>query len=99
MAVRGSRLGFQCPDGAEQGVASRLGSPDHALIGDRYKFLSYLDAERADDDMLFDIAVDPGERHNLAGEMPELAAAMRTELEQWDASCARSADGADYSDG
>ena len=98
MAARGSRIAFQCPDGAERGVDSRLGSPDHALIGDRYKFLSYLDRERANEDMLFDIAVDPGERHNLASELPELVAAMRTQLEQWDASCARSADGADYSD-
>ena len=99
MAARGTRIGFQCPDGAERGAASRLGSPSHAMIGDRYKFLSYLDTERAGEDMLFDIAVDPGERHNLAESLPELAAAMRAELEQWDASCARSASGADYGEG
>ena len=96
MDRRGKRIAFQCPDGGERGMQSRLGSPDHALIGDRYKFLSYLDEERAGSDMLFDLAVDPGERHNLVAELPELAASMRTELEAWDASCEQSAEGVDY---
>ena len=80
-------------------MRSRLGSPDHALIGDRYKFRSYLDEERIRDDMLFDLAVDPGERHNLVADLPELAASMKRELQAWDASCARSEQGADYRTG
>ncbi len=96
---RRAKIAFQCPDGGDRGVASRMGSPNHALIGDRFKFLSYLDDERTGEDMLFDLAVDPGERHNLAGELPEIAASMREELAQWDASCARSLEGADYGDG
>ena len=96
MERRDKRIAFQCPDNNQQAVRSRLGSPDHALIGDRYKFLSYLDEKRADQDMLFDLAADPGERHNLVAELPDLAAEMRTELQDWDASCARSDAGDDY---
>ena len=97
MEDRGSPIGFQCPDSGERGLSARLGSPDHALIGDRYKLLSFLDEERSGADMLFDIALDPGERHNLVEELPELAAEMKQYLLDWDASCARSDAGADYS--
>ena len=93
---RGASIAFQCPDSGDRGRESRLGSPDHALIGDRYKFLSYLDEERAGEDMLFDLVTDPGERHNLAGQLPDLAASMKSELVEWDLSCSRSDEGADY---
>ncbi len=96
MQRRGTRIGFQTPDGGESGRENRLGSPDHALIGDRYKFLSYLDDARIEEDMLFDLAVDPGERHNLVEELPEMAASMKSELSEWDASCSRSEEGLDY---
>jgi len=45
---------------------------------------------------LFDLAVDPGKRHNLAEELPEPAASMKSELREWDASCLRSEEGSDY---
>lgn len=96
MQRRGTRIGFQTPDGGEGGRENRLGSPDHALTGDRYKFLSYLDDARIEEDMLFDLAVDPGERHNLVEELPEMAASMKSELSEWDASCSRSEGGLDY---
>ena len=99
MERRGRNIAFQCPDGGDQRRESRLGSPNHALIGDRYKFLSYLDEERAGDDMLFDLAADPGERHNLVADLPEVAASMKSELREWSESCSRSADGADYPSG
>ena len=99
MEDRGSPIAFQCPDSGERGLSARLGSPDHALIGDRYKLLSFLDEERSGADMLFDIALDPGERHNLVEELPELAAEMKQYLLDWDASCARSDAGADYPSG
>ena len=99
MDRRDKRIAFQCPGGRERGVASRLGSPDHALIGNRYKFLSYLDEKSTDQDMLFDLASDPGERHDLVLEQPELAAEMRRELQDWDASCTRSEAGEDYPPG
>lgn len=99
MQHRGSNIAFQTPSGGERGMQSRLGSPDHALIGDRYKFLSYLDEGRAAEDMLFDLAVDPGERHNLVQELPDLAASMKRELETWNDSCERSEQGEDYPSG
>ena len=99
MEMRGKRIAFQTPGASEQSARSRLGSPNHALIGDRYKFLSYLDEQRDDEDMLFDLALDPGERHNLVGELPEVAAAMKAELRAWDESCARSEAGDDYGSG
>ncbi len=99
MQRRGKRIAFQTPTGGDRGTASRLGSPDHALIGDRYKFLSYLDEERGAEDMLFDLAVDPGERHNLVDRLPEMAASMKGELSEWDASCSRSHEGRDYRTG
>ena len=99
MIKRESRIAFQCPDGGERAKRARWGSPDHALIGDRYKFLSYLDESRAGDDMLFDLAVDPGERHNLVEDLPEIAASMKRELQDWNASCERSDIGDDYPEG
>ncbi len=99
MTRRGKRIGFQTPRGGANQTAARLGSPDHALIGDRYKFLSYLGADDIEDDMLFDLSTDPGERHDLVEVVPELAAEMRAELEAWDKSCSQSAAGADYGEG
>lgn len=99
MEERGRPIAFQCPNGGERGAAARLGSPDHALIGDRYKLLSFLDEERSGEDMLFDIALDPGERHDLIEDLPDVAAEMKQYLLDWDASCARSDEGADYSSG
>ena len=96
---RGKRIAFQTPDRDERGKQSRPGSPDHALIGDHYKFLAYLDPARIGEDMLFDLAVDPGERHNLVAELPGLAASMNSELMEWDVSCSRSERGEDYGTG
>ncbi len=93
MTRRPKPIGFQTPGGVDQ-ESARLGSPDHSLIDNRYKLLSYLDGQR--EDMLFDITVDPGERYNLIDELPEVAKAMRATLAEWDASCARSDAGADY---
>jgi len=93
---RSRALAFQTTDGGEDGKRRRFGSPSLALIDNRYKFLSYLDPQRDDSDMLFDLAVDPGERSNVAAEMPERAKRMKAELAEWRGSCARSDTGADY---
>ena len=61
MKERPQPIAFQTPDGGEQGKSERLGSPDHALVGNRYKFLSYLDDARSSEDMLFDVVIDRGE--------------------------------------
>ena len=99
MSARPRPIAFQTPDNDERGKASRLGSPDHALIGNRYKFLSYLDDARGGEDMLFDIAIDPGERRNLVEARPEVARSMKETLKAWDESCARSDQGEDYPSG
>jgi len=83
-------------DNAERGEEGRLGSPPLALIDNRFKFLSYLDDARQDKDMLFDIAIDPGERFNMVKERPEIAGTMRATLLEWRASCRRSDRGEDY---
>ncbi len=96
MTVRGKAIAFQCPEGGKNGAASRLGSPTHALIGDRHKLLSYLDDDRDEEDMLFDIALDPGEHYNIVSDHRNLARKMKRELRRWDASCSSSHQGADY---
>ncbi len=89
-------IGFQTPGDEERATRARLGSPNHALIDNRYKFLSFLDDSKDDQDLLFDITIDPGERYNLVEEMPELAASMKQQLREWDESCAGSDRGEDY---
>lgn len=95
MTARPRPIAFQTTGGLE-GKEQRLGSPPLALIDNRYKFLSYLTKEEAAEDMLFDIAVDPGERFNLVREMPQVAARMKAELAAFQESCRRSEQGADY---
>ena len=99
MNERPTPIAFQTPGADDRGKAQRLGSPDHALIGNRYKFLSYLDETRSGEDMLFDIAIDPGERRNLVEARPEVARSMKATLKSWDESCARSDRGEDYPSG
>ena len=55
------------------------------LRNSRYKFIL---ARQPDllgnpDRELYDLAADPEEEHNLAGEEPQLAAGLETELEAW----------------
>ncbi len=46
--------------------------------------------------MLFDLLKDPSERTNLAESMPKRVAEMKQAFQVWQASCARSEQGADY---
>lgn len=46
--------------------------------------------------MLFDLLNDPGETKDLAGEKPEILAAMKKTLQEWQASCRDSVEGKDY---
>jgi arylsulfatase A-like enzyme len=96
MTERPRPIGFQTPGADEDAVRQRLGSPNHALIENRYKLLSFLDSARANEDLLFDITIDPGERYDLAAEQPERVAAMKKTLAEWKASCAQSDQGGDY---
>ena len=89
-------IGFQTPGADAQAVERRLGSPNHALIDNRYKLLSFVDEARDAEDLLYDITIDPGERYNLAAEQPEILARMKRTLGEWKESCARSERGDDY---
>ena len=48
---------------------------------------------------LFNVVGDPGERHDLSAQRPDIVAAMRQQLADWDATVDRSITGADYPDG
>ncbi len=74
-------------------MGSTRGSPKLALIENRYKLLTSLDDS---EEMLFDLAADPGETRNLLASTPDRAGAMRDRLRAWRASCARSLEGKDY---
>lgn len=86
---RPRNIAFETTGQAEE----RLGSPPLALIGNRYKLLSALDESN---DMLFDLVADPGERHDISAEKPEIVRAMRDELSKWRESCHASEAGRDY---
>ncbi len=96
MAERPRPIAFQTTDSGAAEAEGRLGSPPLALIDNRYKFLSYLDDDRAAEDLLFDIAIDPGERFNIVQELPQLAREMKAQLREFRESCRRSEAGADY---
>jgi arylsulfatase A-like enzyme len=64
-----------------------------AWVDGRYKLF------RADEDSeaeLYDLAADPGETTDRAGDHPDRVAAMADALDAWRASCRRSLAGADY---
>ena len=70
-------------------------SPTLALVDNNLKFLTNLSKD-GNEDMLFDLSNDPGERHNIIAKHPEKAAGMRAHLKKWTESCKLSHSGADY---
>jgi arylsulfatase A-like enzyme len=71
------------------------GSPTLALVDGNFKFLTNLSPD-GHEDMLFDVAKDPAEWHNIINQHPEKAAAMRAHLKDWTESCKLSHSGDDY---
>jgi arylsulfatase A-like enzyme len=71
------------------------GSPTLALVDNNFKFLTNLSPD-GNEDMLFNVVKDPGEKHNIITAHPEKATAMRAHLKDWTESCRRSHSGADY---
>jgi len=55
---------------------TRGGAPLRALRGARWKYIH----QEGGVDELYDLALDPGEEHNLASEKPDLAASLRAKL-------------------
>ena len=80
-----------------------------ALIDNQYKFVRNgddcgqvpdgADVVPKNRPMLFDIPADPGEKHDLAAEHPEVVSEMNAAMESWRTSCKASLDGADYRKG
>ena len=58
------------------------GSPGAAIRQGAWKLIVFFEDNRAE---LYNLAEDPGEAHDLAGEMPEKAKALRVRLEAWQA--------------
>ena len=75
--------------------AAMFGAPTLAMIDGRFKFLTNLSADGAED-MLFDIDADIGETTNIIAQEPKRAFDMRTQLSEFIASCRKSHDGQDY---
>jgi len=68
-----------------------------SLVDNRYKIIkSGHNGKRKGRFMLFDLIEDPAETTDLAAEKPEIVAAMRETLRQWEASCRESVQGKDY---
>jgi len=76
-----------------------------ALLDDRYKLVHNSDESRPRSDNgqtpyeeweLYDLLSDPSETKNIASEQPAIVSKMKMLLEDWQASCHRSADGNDY---
>ena len=62
--------------GSAIGFLNKNGA-EAAWTGDRYKLLS------GKKDQLFDLSKDPGEKNNLADQLPEVTARMKAELTAW----------------
>ena len=65
-----------------------------AIIRGDYKLLQ--EAKPEPRLRLYDLSKDPGEKHDLAAEMPEKAQKLKRAMLELDKSCQRSRDGADY---
>ncbi len=74
-----------------------FGAPTLGTIGNRYKVLTNLSGDGAED-VCFDLLNDPDERANIVPAMPEYVAAMRASLREFVDSCRKSHAGADYAE-
>ena len=65
-----------------------------ALVENRYKLLR--SALPNGEYELYDLIEDPAEKNDLAQTMPDILTAMKARMAEFDESCRRSRDGADY---
>ncbi len=72
-----------------------FGAPTLALMDDRYKFLTNLSADGAEE-LLFDMATDVTEQANIIAQHADRAQSMRRQLEDFMDSCRKSHRGEDY---
>jgi arylsulfatase A-like enzyme len=90
---RTSPIAFQAPVKSEKDVLAEAGSLQLALVGDRYKLISVNGGKQW---FLYDLVNDPEETIDVAATNPGIVTSMRVALQEWTASCARSAKGEDY---
>lgn len=93
-------------DGGERPRPIAFQTPGMAtLSNEQYKLVHNENGQRSRSDNgktpvaqweLYDLIRDPSETTNIADQHPEVVAAMREQLAQWQASCAASARGEDY---
>lgn len=65
-----------------------------ALIESRYKLLK--SASRGGGFELYDLINDPAEKNDLSASKPDILSSMKARMAEYDESCRRSRDGADY---
>ncbi|MEM8954012.1 MAG: sulfatase [Verrucomicrobiota bacterium] len=75
--LQGVGLEFKVPGGK---TYSWRGFPSTTLRHDKWKAIHFHEDNSI---ALYDLKADPGEKKNLADEIPELAAKFRAEIEQW----------------
>lgn len=92
-AERPAPVFFETRGGAGSTLSRQ--SPRMAVMDGPWKLLTDL-SESGEEDLLYDLAADPGESTNRAGDEPERVQAMKAALQAWRASCQDSAAGADY---
>jgi hypothetical protein len=86
--IRGEEAGF-----VEEAYAETMPCGWQALDGDRrmiwcirrppWKLIRYSDPPSPVRQELFDITRDPGERHDLAGQQPEIVSQLSSRLDAW----------------
>ncbi len=77
--LQGRGLTLQMADGADY---SWRGFPSTSMRRGNWKMIEFLESDMA---ALYDLSKDPGERHDLSSDQPELTAKLRAELDAWQA--------------
>lgn len=76
---------------------SMFGAPTFAMIDNRFKLLTNLSDDTAEDEC-YDMTSDPFEEHNIIGQQADFAASMRKRLREFVDSCRHSHNGGDYAE-
>ncbi len=77
MYLSGKGLEVEMADGTSY---SWRGFPSTSLRRGDYKMIEFLETDTA---ALYDLSKDPGEKHDISAELPELAKKLRAELDAW----------------
>jgi arylsulfatase A-like enzyme/N-acetylneuraminic acid mutarotase len=86
-------IAFQAPVKKKNSSDAEVGALQIALSGERFKLITMNGGKRW---QLYDLDNDRGETTDVAAEHPDIVQAMQRDVENWMASCRRSAQGDDY---